>query len=66
MPICKLLDYGKEIYREKKQLSKQRAKQKAPELKEIKLSLRIEKHDLETKIKRAKGFLEDGDKPKNK
>jgi translation initiation factor IF-3 len=51
------MDYGKEIYREQKQISKQKAKQKAPELKEIKLSLRIEEHDLETKVKRAKEFF---------
>lgn len=62
LPIAKLMDYGKEIYREQKQISKQKAKQKAPELKEIKLSLRIEEHDLETKIKRAKEFLEDRNK----
>jgi len=61
-PITKLMDYGKEIYREQKQIRKHKAKQKAPETKEIKLSMRIEKHDLETKINRAKEFFVLGDK----
>ena len=49
-PIAKIMDYGKEIYREQKKISKQRAKQKAPELKEIKLSPRIDEHDFQVKI----------------
>jgi len=61
-PICKIMDYGKEVYREQKKISKQRAKQKAPELKEIKLSARIEDHDFQTKIGRAKEFFQEGDK----
>lgn len=61
-PTCKLMDYGKELYQQQKQASKQKAKQKAPEVKEIKLSFRIEEHDFQTKIKRAKGFFADGDK----
>lgn len=62
LPIAKLMDYGKEIYREQKQISKQKARQKAPEVKEIKLSLRIEEHDLKTKIKRAEEFFKEKDK----
>lgn len=61
-PVCKLMDYGKELYYQQKQISKQKAKQKAPELKEIKLSVRIDEHDFQTKLNRAKDFFEEGDK----
>lgn len=61
-PICKLIDYGKEVYQQQKQARKHKAKQKAPEVKEIKLSLRIDEHDFQTKIKRAKGFFDQENK----
>jgi len=61
-PICKLMDYGKELYREQKQIRKHKAKQKNPEVKEIKLSIRIDEHDFSTKVNRAKEFFDEGDK----
>jgi len=61
-PVCKLLDHDKEIYREQKKIQKHKARQKAPELKEIKLSMRIGQHDFDTKINRAKEFFAEGDK----
>jgi len=61
-PITKLMDWGKELYHQQKQISKQKAKQKNTEIKEIKLSVRIEEHDFQTKLKRAKEFFADGDK----
>lgn len=63
-PIGKLIDYGKEIYQQQKLISKQKSKQKAPEVKEIKLSVRIEEHDFQTKVNRAKDFFAEGDKVK--
>lgn len=63
-PIAKIMDFGKELYKEQKQISKQKAKQKGTELKEIKLSLRIEPHDFQTKVDRAKKFLQEGNKVK--
>ncbi|EKD93567.1 MAG: hypothetical protein ACD_28C00115G0007 [uncultured bacterium] len=59
-PVCKLMDYGKYLYRQKKLEQKQRAKSKKSEVKGIRLSLRTDTHDLETKIKKAKQFLGDG------
>lgn len=61
-PVAKLVDYAKEIYRQEKAKRKQKAKQHTIELKEVVLSIKIDKHDLETKIKRANDFLAKGNK----
>ena len=58
-PVCKLLDYGKYLYRQNKIEQKHKKMQKQSEMKGIRLSLRIDSHDLETKIRQARGFLED-------
>lgn len=58
-PVCKILDYGKYLYRLNKQEQKQKKMQKQGEIKGIRISFRIDQHDLETKINRARGFLED-------
>jgi translation initiation factor IF-3 len=57
-PVCKLLDYGKYLYRQNKQDQKQKKMQKQGEMKGIRISFRIDQHDLETKGKQARGFLE--------
>jgi len=59
-PVCKVMDYGKYLYRQKKLDQKQRSKQKKSEVKGIRLSLRTDIHDLETKTKKARQFLTDG------
>lgn len=59
-PVCKIMDFGKYLYKQKKQLQKQRSSAKQHEVKGIRLSLRTDKHDIETKIKKARKFLEDG------
>ena len=58
------MDYGKYRYAQEKQESRQKVKAKAPEIKEIRLSLKISSHDLNFKIKQAQKFLKDGDKVK--
>lgn len=58
-PVCKLLDYGKYLYRQNKIEQKHKRMQKQAEMKGIRISLRIDRHDLETKIRQARGFLED-------
>lgn len=58
-PVCKFLDYGKYLYRQNKIEQKHKKMQKQSEMKGIRLSFRIDQHDLETKIKQARGFLED-------
>jgi len=63
-PVCKIMDYGKHRYEQQKRDKEAKKKQKQVSLKEIRLSVNIEKHDIETKAKRAIKFLEDGDKLK--
>lgn len=57
-PVCKILDYGKHLYRQNKLEQKHKRQQKQGEMKGIRLSFRIDKHDLETKVKQARKFLE--------
>ncbi len=59
-PVCRLLDYGKYLYRQSKNEQKHKSKQKKHEVKGIRISLRTDTHDMEVKIKRAKKFIEDG------
>ncbi|MFA5842742.1 MAG: translation initiation factor IF-3 [Candidatus Gracilibacteria bacterium] len=59
-PVCKIMDFGKFVYKLNKLAQKQRARQKKHEIKGIRLSVRTDKHDLETKIKKAREFLGDG------
>lgn len=63
-PVAKLMDYGKYLYNQTKQISKQKAHSKIGEVKEIRLSIKISEHDLETKTIRARKFLDDGHKVK--
>ncbi|MBN1326240.1 translation initiation factor IF-3 [Candidatus Falkowbacteria bacterium] len=61
-PVAKFLDYGSFKYQKEKALKKQKAQQKKIELKEIRLSPRIGKHDLDVRVKQAENFLSRGDK----
>jgi len=59
-PIVKLIDWGKYQYEKAKNERKARSKSKALEMKEIRLSPRIDEHDFEFKKRRAEKFLEKG------
>lgn len=61
-PVCKILDYGKFKYEEKKKKNKAKGKQHVQELKEVRLRPLTGEHDLVTKLKHARGFIEEGDK----
>lgn len=63
-PVVKLIDYGKFKYQQQKKANEAKKKQAVIQLKEIKLRPNIEKHDLETKLKKIFKFLEEGDKVK--
>lgn len=63
-PVCKLLDYGHFKYQKEKEARKQKAQGKEVEVKGIRLSVRIGDHDMDVRRKRAKKFLERGDKLK--
>jgi len=61
-PVCKIIDYGKYRYQQKK---KERENKKATAkvvVREIRMKVRIDKHDLELKAKNARKFLEAGSK----
>lgn len=63
-PVCKIIDYGKFAYEQKKreQIVKQSQKQK--ELKEIRLRAGTDTHDLDFKVRHSREFLENGHKVK--
>jgi translation initiation factor IF-3 len=61
-PICKITDYGKHLYREKKK--EKTVKSSLGELKGIRLKFGISSHDMETRAKSALKFLEKGNKVK--
>jgi translation initiation factor IF-3 len=63
-PTCKLMDYGKYKYEMKKKAQEARKNQTMIIIKEIQLRPRTDSHDLETKLKHARRFLEDGAKVK--
>ena len=63
-PVCKIVDYGKLKYREKKSKKEAKKKQKIIEVKEIKMRPCINKHDYEVKIKALSKFISGGNKVK--
>ncbi len=63
-PVCKIIDWGKFKYEQQKQTRTQKKKQKNVEVKGVRLSSKIGEHDLQTKAKHARKFLEGGNKVK--
>jgi translation initiation factor IF-3 len=63
-PVCKILDFGKFKYEEKKRQSEAKRKQTVVELKEVKLRPKTDDHDLQVKVRAARRFLEAGNKVK--
>ena len=61
-PVCKIMDFGKFKYEQSKKSHKSRAKSHEVRLKEIRIRPKTEAHDRDFKIRRARDFLEDGDK----
>jgi translation initiation factor IF-3 len=62
-PVCRIMDFGKFKYEQKRKLTKNN-KQHHVQIKEIRLRPKTETHDIETKAKQARGFLEGKDKVK--
>ena len=62
--VCKIMDYGKKIFEEKKQKAAQKKKQKQTQVKEIKLRPGTEEGDYQVKLRNLIRFLEAGDKAK--
>jgi translation initiation factor IF-3 len=63
-PVCKIMDFGKFKYEEKKKAAEQKKKQTQVELKEIKLRPKTDDHDIDFKVKHIRRFLTEGDKVK--
>jgi len=63
-PVCKILDFGRYKYEEKKRASDAKRKQTVVELKEVKLRPKTDDHDLQVKVRSARRFLESGNKVK--
>jgi len=63
-PVCRIVNYGKLKYEEKKKIQINKKKQHVIKIKEIRLRPRIEDHDLMTKLNMGKKFLSDGCKLK--
>lgn len=63
-PVVKLIDFGKYKYELQKKEAEARKKQVVIQLKEIQFKPNIESHDLQTKLKHAEKFIQQGDKIK--
>jgi translation initiation factor IF-3 len=63
-PVCKILDFGKFKYDEKKKAAAAKKSQKQSELKELTFRPNTDEHDLGIKLATAKEFLKDGNKVK--
>ena len=61
-PVCRLIDYSKFLYQQKKRQKEMKAKQVRVEVKEIRFGPQTDEHDYQFKLKHAKEFLEEGNK----
>ena len=63
-PVCRMINYSKFLYQQKKRQKELKAKQVKVEVKEIRFGPQTDEHDYNFKLKHAKEFLSDGDKVK--
>lgn len=63
-PVCRIMDYGKHLYQQSKQIRVAKAKQKKVEIKGVRIGLRTDSHDLGFKKTQSEKFLRQGDKVK--
>jgi len=63
-PVCKIMDYGKFRYEEGMKRKDARKHQSRQAIKEVKFHASVDEHDLQTKIRHMREFLQDGDKVK--
>jgi len=61
-PVCKILNYGKFRFEQQKQDRLSRKNQHATELKQVQITPQIGQHDIDTKARHAREFIEDGNK----
>ncbi|HEY2738475.1 MAG TPA: translation initiation factor IF-3 [Thermoanaerobaculia bacterium] len=63
-PVCRIMDFGKFLYQQKKKTHESKKKQKVIHVKEVKFRPNIDEHDYDFKLKNAVRFLAEGDKVK--
>lgn len=63
-PVCKVMDYGKYQYEQKKRTQEAKKKQTQVQLKEVKFRPKTDEHDYQTKVRHIQRFLEQGDRCK--
>jgi len=63
-PVCKIMDYGKFKFQQKKKLQEAKKKQTVIKIKEVKFRPKTDEHDYQTKLKQIEKFLEQGDRCK--
>jgi translation initiation factor IF-3 len=63
-PVARILDFGKYRYAEQQKAKEAKKRQRSVTWKEIRITPKIDDHDIETKIKSAAKFLDEGDKLK--
>ena len=63
-PVCKILDYQKYIYQQKKKAKEMKANSTKVVIKEIRFGPNTDEHDFQFKLKHARGFLQEGSKVK--
>jgi translation initiation factor IF-3 len=63
-PVCRIMDFGKYKYEQNKKDRKARSRSHQQQLKEVKLRPKIERHDLEVKVRAARRFLSEHHKVK--
>lgn len=61
-PVCRIIDYSKFLYQQKKRQKEMKQKQVKVEVKEIRFGPQTDAHDYQFKLKHAKEFLEEGNK----
>lgn len=61
-PVARIIDWGKYVYQKQKQQQQGRKNQKAQDLKQVRIGLKIGQHDLDIKLKKINQFLGEGHK----
>lgn len=61
-PVCRIMDYGKWKYQQKKKDSKNKANKGKTEVKELRVRPKTDQHDMDIKVNKATSFLKDGHK----
>ena len=63
-PVCKIIDYQKFVYQQKKKLKEQKSNASKVVIKEIRFGPQTDEHDFQFKLNHAKSFLQEGSKVK--